>query len=801
MPEDWKLYEECAVDRSEVSCENGNLIISHAADHSVSATQYYGAVYLLDTENVYSDFTLEITVKAQSYFDLARWFGIMYHTRTVGSSMIGYLMNYRYAGVSASSAVDASRGFNDDPTTEGLPALTDRAWHTIRIEMRGTVAAHYIDDKLIKEWDVTVKDDILGGTLESGGFALIVNRSTLQIQNYKIEGTRVSVAEQDETIVSTYQDAKIKMTNAPTVVCEVTDRVVLNSLTLGERRPSNAILHINDQMYVVDANGKNLDTFDNVLQAIGGKIIPVVYVSDEASANALITYFKEIRDLLDVAVMSGNPALVKKVRSANNRVRGIIEYGEEDFESKSESALYNIVKTTNFNFANVAVMPQSAASVANVRYIQARFKTVWVKAAATAAMDLYDCVGSGAYGVVNSDFNAIYDILESYGENILCRMPFNVAHRGLPKTHNENSVSGVKAAIAAGATHLEIDGHICKADSNGKREIVIMHNATINDTTNGTGAIADMTLEEIRRYKLNRFGLEEIPTLDDIFEAMKGSNAVLVFEIKTNDAAIVPLLKEKLNQFDGWDRVLVISCCTSILGEMKKVLPEVPTANLNTASEDTIVATLNWMGLYNTGVDTTYPNTSEAFNLALRDRGVIGWYWTYDNGTEINMGATAGYVGLTNNEADAYDIVCMTVVGKETSAESLRVGDEVRLLVTSYSGAQRESRGIVIAIEEHDTYWRVVASYRWLKNICTQSFRVEKAEVQQPPEENPNPPENPGDNDSKPSVKPGDDQTPPEQTGNKGCNGAAESSALALSVIGLGIAVVVLRRNCKDRRA
>ena len=328
-----------------------------------------------------------------------------------------------------------------------------------------------------------------------------------------------------------------------------------------------------------------------------------------------------------------------------------------------------------------------------------------------------------------------------------------------------------------------------------------MHNATINDTTNGTGAIADMTLEEIRRYKLNRFGLEEIPTLDDIFEAMKGSNAVLVFEIKTNDAAIVPLLKEKLNQFDAWDRVVVISFYTSILGEMKKVLPEVPTANLNTASEDTIVATLNWMGLYNTGVDTTYPNTSEAFNLALRDRGVIGWYWTYDNGTEINMGATAGYVGLTNNEADAYDIVCMTVVGKETSAESLRVGDEVRLLVTSYSGAQRESRGIVIAIEEHDTYWRVVASYRWLKNICTQSFRVEKAEVQQPPEENPNPPENPGDNDSKPSVKPGDDQTPPEQTGNKGCNGAAESSALALSVIGLGIAVVVLRRNCKDRRA
>lgn len=789
LPSDWQLYEECAVDRTNVSCENGNLTVSHDADHGVSAAQYYGAVYLLGTDKIYSDFALEMTVKAKSYFDAARWFGVMYHTRMVGTNLVGYMMNYRYAGASASSAVDASRGFNDDPKQEGLTSLTDKAWHTVKIEMTGTTARHYMDNKLIKEWDVTSKDSLFGETLESGGFALIVNRSALQIKSYKIEGKTATVAKPDETVVATYIDPNIKMTNAPTVVCDVTDKTTYDSLFAGERRPSNAILRLDGNCDVVTKHGEKIDSFDTVYRAFDAKVIPVLYVQDETAADALIKYFKEERNLLDVAVMSDNPSLVKKVRSANNRVRGIVEYGEENFAQKNNAELYTAVKTTNENFANVAVIPQNVASAENVRYIQSRFKTVWVRASDTAAMNVYDCVGSGAYGIVASDFNAVYDVLESYPEETICRMPFNVAHRGLPKTHNENSVSGVKAAIAAGATHLEIDGHICKADAQGKREIVIMHDATLERTTNGTGAIANMTMEEIREYKLDMFGEEQIPTFDDIFSAMEDSSVVLVFEIKTNDLAIVPLLKEKLTEYNAWDRVVVISFYTSILGEMKKILPEVPTANLNEASSNTMVSTLNWMGLYNTGVDTTYPFTSEAFNAALRDRGVIGWYWTYDSGEAMNIGAKAGYVGLTTNQADAYGKVGMLITGKTTTEESMRVGAQIRLMVTSYAGEQRETRGTVLAVEEKDTYWQVVASYRWIKDLCTQSFRIEKAQTEVPPVTDP---EEPGENQPPQG---GEEQPPQEQppvSTEKGCKSAVTSSGTVISVMLLAVAVCLL---------
>ena len=100
--------------------------------------------------------------------------------------------------------------------------------------------------------------------------------------------------------------------------------------------------------------------------------------------------------------MSEDPLLVRKVKEQNGKIRGIVSYpaGRE---------LYDIVRTTNKNYANVAVTPQSMATQENVRYIHARFKTVWVRADGSEKKDLYDCVGSGAYGIISSDFHAVYN--------------------------------------------------------------------------------------------------------------------------------------------------------------------------------------------------------------------------------------------------------------------------------------------------------------------------------------------------------------------------------------------------------
>ena len=89
------------------------------------------------------------------------------------------------------------------------------------------------------------------------------------------------------------------------------------------------------------------------------------------------------------------------------------------------------------------------------------------------------------------------------------------------KTIPENSVSAVNAAIAAGADFVETDTQLTK-----DKVVVICHDATIDATTTGTGAIKDMTRDQIKSYYLkDRNGnatTETMPTLEEFLIAARG---------------------------------------------------------------------------------------------------------------------------------------------------------------------------------------------------------------------------------------------------------------------------------------
>lgn len=529
-------------------------------------------------------------------------------------------------------------------------------------------------------------------------------------------GSARAEAAMDNRLVKTYQSSS-RIQNEPTVVCDVTDKATLEKLTAQDERPSNAILRFDKNADIKGAKGEVLGSFAEVFASLNKTIIPVLCLADEDAADAAIKFLKEEIEILDLAVMSEDPLLVKKVKEQNGKIRGIVSYpaGRE---------LYDIVRTTNKNYANVAVIPQSMATQENVRYIHARFKTVWVRADGSEKKDLYDCVGSGAYGIISSDFHAVYNVLNEYWKG-LSRMPFNVAHRGLPNECNENSVSGIEAAAKHGATHVELDGYLT---TDG--EIVLMHDDSIDRTTTGSGKVESMSLAEIRRYKLSQFKPEEeIPTLDDAIRTLKQTDVVLILEIKSSKKEIVDILKRKLEEYDFWRQTVVISFNPSILSKMKDSLPEVPTANLNAASASSFVSVLNWMGAYNTGIDT--PSTSDiSFNEAtLRDRGIVGWYWTYSDFAGINGAAARGFVGVTNNDASSYENMPMYVSAPEFCAAALTEEAELPVVVTEYSGQKREETGIVFSFEDRGKYYSAVAAYKnksMTHYLYTQTFKVYK---------------------------------------------------------------------------
>ena len=111
----------------------------------------------------------------------------------------------------------------------------------------------------------------------------------------------------NSALVSVYKNENVKMINAPTVVCDVTGKAVLDNITASQRKPSNAVLSLNEQLRVTGASGEDLGALADVLAAFDGKIIPVLKVNSQAAANALSEFLKENPEMLDLAVMSETP--------------------------------------------------------------------------------------------------------------------------------------------------------------------------------------------------------------------------------------------------------------------------------------------------------------------------------------------------------------------------------------------------------------------------------------------------------------------------------------------------------------
>lgn len=754
--DDWKVSGASEAGSTKVSVNaDGNLVINAPNSND---KHYFGALLPINPGSTYKNFTFEITVRAnKSNGDDFRWMGVVYRTKRISDEtpVSGYIMNYRLNGKNAYAAVNGSRSFSDkDEIQSGgqfadgtvAPVLLDYEYHTITITMENdAVAKHYFDGHLVREAATATHQAHLGATYTDGGFALIVNCMELCVKSCRIIPDEIVVptptaSDADNTIVQTYQDSKVTIANAPTVVCDVTDSETLNSLA-GTEKPSNAILRFNKDANVVGANGEVLGSFTDVYESLNHAIIPVLDIADDESADAVIDYLTHTKKILDIAVMSYDPALVKKVRSACVKTRGIIEYTAADFYTDDKLDIFNnIVAKSNINLAATVVIPQSVATIDNVRYIQARFKAVWVRPDDNTDRNVLDSITSGAYGIVEKDFGKVYDMLETFPRGTLTRMPFNVAHRGLFGDVNvltENSLDAVQQAIDCGATHLELDGHMT---SDG--HIVIMHDDTLNRTTTGTGRIPDMTLAQVRQYKL-RDG-QEIPVLEQVFDLLykakqKGRDIVFVFELKTGSTIVQKidsLLGTGEGQYDIRDNLVVITFnrdSVDLLADLKTYMPGTPTSHLfDSSSAGSFAANLADMGYYNCGLDTGYNvnNNPPLYDKQYRtDRGIAGWYWTFGDSNAVTTATLNGYMGLTNNAPTTLTGYVYKVEGAQSPVKDIEVGDPVAIksyLYSSYTHTTTKDTSVAFC-EETTGGWNVIAQYNY-KNVkhFTQVFFVAK---------------------------------------------------------------------------
>lgn len=104
-----------------------------------------------------------------------------------------------------------------------------------------------------------------------------------------------------------------------------------------------------------------------------------------------------------------------------------------------------------------------------------------------------------------------------------------IAHRGASGYAPENTLAAFKKAIELGADMIELDVHLTK-----DQELVVMHDETVNRTTDGKGKISKKILTEIKKLLIN--GHERVPTLQEVINLVKGQ-CRLNIEIKNKGAA------------------------------------------------------------------------------------------------------------------------------------------------------------------------------------------------------------------------------------------------------------------------
>ncbi len=130
----------------------------------------------------------------------------------------------------------------------------------------------------------------------------------------------------------------------------------------------------------------------------------------------------------------------------------------------------------------------------------------------------------------------------------------------------ENTLRSFTAAQQAGLDLIELDLHLSKDGA-----LVVMHDADVDRTTDGSGPIAEKTLAELRVLDAGRG--ERVPVFEEVLDAV---TAPLQAEIK--DVAAARALAEVMNRRDLVGRVEVLSFHDEAIAEIARLVPGVRTA-------------------------------------------------------------------------------------------------------------------------------------------------------------------------------------------------------------------------------
>jgi glycerophosphoryl diester phosphodiesterase len=236
------------------------------------------------------------------------------------------------------------------------------------------------------------------------------------------------------------------------------------------------------------------------------------------------------------------------------------------------------------------------------------------------------------------------------------RESLNIAHRGASAYAPENTLAAFRLALEMGADGFELD-----VMSSADGHLVVIHDDTVDRTTDGSGPVRQKTLTELKALDAGarfdaRFAGERIPTLQEVFDLVAGNCVFVNVEIKTESLrsdGLEERLMALIRRYNLRERLLISSFNPFALWRMRRLAPGLSLALLY--AEDQRVYLRNRWFAFLSHPDALNPS----FRIAIqehvrwaRSKGYRLYVWTVDEEPEMRRLIALGVDGIITNKPD-----------------------------------------------------------------------------------------------------------------------------------------------------
>ncbi|HLK04143.1 MAG TPA: glycerophosphodiester phosphodiesterase family protein [Candidatus Acidoferrum sp.] len=231
-----------------------------------------------------------------------------------------------------------------------------------------------------------------------------------------------------------------------------------------------------------------------------------------------------------------------------------------------------------------------------------------------------------------------------------------IAHRGASGYAPENTLAAFRKAVAMGLSFIETDLQLSR-----DARFVAIHDDTVNRTTNGQGAVHELTLAELRRLDAgswfgSSFTGERIPTLEEILDFAKRHDVVFYLELKPGGSwggehALIGALRDS----GEIARTVVISFDSSLVATVRRAEPTLMTGLLYDGQLDRPIERTFEIGARQLCVRGDLVTPALVAEAKSRDLQVI--CWTVNHPAHMRLLANAGVAGIMSDYPDRLNAV------------------------------------------------------------------------------------------------------------------------------------------------